>query len=310
MSICRGKEMNCESKMSHPHLGAVLLLITTIFWGAGFVAQKLGAGHLGPNAIIVLRSIIAAVFLMLVQAVRRRRVFDLRTWKMGAICGISLFVPMFAQQKAFEFDISPGVCAFLTANYMLLVPVIGVFVRRKASKAEWFALFPALVGTYLICVTGEDSFKVGLGELWTLLCAFLFAVEILVVDRLAPDCDTITLSIAMFASCAVLGAPCLALPSEFPLLTAANLKAAIPAILFLGLGSSGIGYTLQNVAQGLHTPPALASIIMSLESVCGAVFGWLFFSDVMSTRCLIGCIMVFCAALGAELFHICTSKAE
>ena len=168
-----------------PHVGAVLLLITTLFWGGGFVGQKLGAGHLGPNAVIVFRSLIAAVFLVLVQVVRRRNGFTRRTWIAGAICGVSLFVPMLAQQKAFDFDITPGVCAFLTTNYMLLVPVMGVFVGRKSTRAEWLALVPALIGTYLICITGGDVFKVGLGELWTLACAALFAVEILVVDRFA-----------------------------------------------------------------------------------------------------------------------------
>lgn len=287
-----------------PHVGAVLLLITTLFWGGGFVGQKLGAGHLGPNAVIVFRSLIAAVFLVLVQVVRRRNGFTRRTWIAGAICGVSLFVPMLAQQKAFDFDITTGVCAFLTTNYMLLVPVMGVFVGRKSTRAEWLALVPALIGTYLICITGGDVFKVGLGELWTLACAALFAVEILVVDRFAPGTDTLALSAVMFMTCAVCGAPLLGLEAESTKLTATAFKSAWPALLFLGLGASGIGYTLQNVAQGLRTPPALAAIIMSLESVFGAVFGWLFFGDTMTTRCLIGCALVFGAALGVEFAHL------
>lgn len=288
------------------HLGALFLLITTLFWGGGFVAQKLGASHLGPNAVIVARSALAVLFLLAVQVVRRRPClgFDRRTLWAGLWCGVALFVPMFAQQKAFDFAITPGVCAFLTANYMLLVPVFGIFIGRKASRAEWLGLIPALVGTYLICLTGEDVFKVGLGELWTLACAALFAIEILVVDRFAPGTDPLALSIVMFAVCAVCGTPLLLLPSEQALLTAANLKAAVPALLFLGFGSSGIGYTFQNVAQGLRTPPALAAVIMSLESVTGAVFGWLFFGDVLTPRCLLGCALVFGAALGVELVHL------
>lgn len=289
-------------------LGPLCLLITTIFWGGGFVAQKLGAGHLGPMAVIVFRSVVAALFLLLVQLVRRKNGFTARTIWMGALCGLSLFVPMFAQQKAFDYPIAPGVCAFLTANYMLLVPVIGLFIGRKATLSEWIALVPALVGTYFICVTGEDSFKVGMGEIWTLVCAVLFAVEILVVDRFAPGADTIALSAVMFGTCAVCGAPFLFTAAESSKLSLETVRLATGAILFLGLGSSGIGYTLQNVAQGLRTPPALASIIMSLESVFGAFFGWLFFNDVMTARCFLGCILVFSAALGAELAHILLSK--
>ena len=124
------------------------------------------------------------------------------------------------------------------------------------------------------------------------------------VDRFAPGTDTLALSAVMFMTCAVCGAPLLGLEAESTKLTATAFKSAWPALLFLGLGASGIGYTLQNVAQGLRTPPALAAIIMSLESVFGAVFGWLFFGDTMTTRCLIGCALVFGAALGVEFAHL------
>ena len=290
--------------MNSAHWGAFLLLITTLFWGGGFVAQKLGAAHLGPNAVIVFRSLLAAVFLLVMQLIRRKGGFTRRTIRAGILCGVALFVPMFAQQKAFDFAISPGVCAFLTANYMLLVPVFGLLIGRKASRAEWIGLVPALIGTYLICLTGADVFKVGLGELWTLGCAAFFAVEILCVDRLAPNTDPLALSIVMFAVCALCGAPLMCLPGEQALLTAANFKAAVWALVYLGIGSSGIGYTLQNVAQGMRTPPALAAVIMSLESVFGAVFGWLFFGDVFTPRCFVGCVLVLGAALGVELAHL------
>lgn len=296
------------SLMPSSVLGPLFLLITTLFWGGGFVAQKLGAGHLGPHAVIVLRSVVAVLFLLAVQLIRRKNGFTRRTLWTGAICGVSLFVPMLAQQKAFDYPISPGVCAFLTANYMLLVPVFGLFVGRKATKSEWIALVPALVGTYFICVTGEDSFKVGMGEIWTLICAALFAIEILVVDRFAPGTDTIALSVVMFGTCALCGAPFLLTDAESAKLSMETVQKACGAILFLGMGSSGIGYTLQNVAQGLRTPPALASIIMSLESVFGALFGWMFFNDVMTARCFMGCVLVFSAALGAELAHVLISK--
>ena len=187
---------------------------------------------------------------------------------------------------------------------MLLVPVFGLFVGRRASVSEWVALVPALVGTYLICVKAGERFAVGTGELLTLLCAALFAVEILVVDRFAPGTDTIALSIVMFATCGLCALPFLALPAEASRLTVESVTGALPALLFLGVCASGIGYTLQNVAQGMRTPPALAAIVMSLESVFGALFGWLFCNDVFSSRCLVGCALVFLAALGAELTHV------
>ncbi len=286
------------------HLGAILLLITTLFWGGGFVGQKYGADHLGTASVIFFRSVFAAAFLLLVQLARRRGGFARRTIVAGVICGVSLFIPMVAQQLAFDADVSPGVCAFLTANYMLLVPVFGLAVGRRASRAEWLALIPALIGTYFICVKSGESFAIGSGELLTLLCAALFAVEILVVDRFAPGTDAIALSIVMFATCAVCATPLLLLPSEASRLSQETVMNALPALLFLGVGSSGIGYTFQNVAQGMRTPPTLASIIMSLESVFGALFGWWFCDETFTGRVLFGCALVFLAALGAELAHV------
>lgn len=289
-------------------LGILLLLVTTLFWGGGFVAQLWGASHLGPAAVICFRSVLAVFFLLGVQAVRRRNGFTRRTWAYGCICGVSLFVPMYAQQHAFDLGVTPGVCAFLTANYILLVPVIGAFVGRRASWVEWAALVPALVGTYFICVTGGDSFAVGQGELWSLACAALFAVEILVVDRFAPGIDTIAFSAVSFAVCALCALPFMIFMAESAQVTWANVSAAFPALLYLGLGSSGVGYTLQNVAQGMGTPPAPAAIVMSLESVFGVLFGWMFCQEVLSGRCLGGCLLVFVAVLAVALAPLCLSR--
>ena len=285
---------------------SLLLLITAVIWGAAFLAQKLGSSHLGGFAFTAARSLLGglSLFVVLVASERGsvRRAFARATSRAavaaGFACGAALFAATAFQQFGIEHT-TPGVSAFLTATYVLLVPVLGLFLGRRVPPLLWPGLAVAMAGLYLICVTGE-TLTLGRGEALSLVCAVLFAVQILTVAHYAPRTDVLAMSCVEFFAGALLGLPFLALPSERAMLCAAHLLAAAPAVLVCGVFSSGIAYTLQNVAQG-RVPPAIASILMSLESVFALFFGHLFLGDAHSGRQLAGCALVFAAVVWSQV---------
>lgn len=296
-------------------MGVLALLATAVIWGAAFIAQKLGMDHLGPFAFNALRNALAGFALLLLLALRRRAdgaapssedaaVARRNTWRGGWWCGIALFAGMALQQIGIG-DCSPGVCAFLTTNYVLAVPLIGLFLGRRPGRTTWIGVAAAVAGTYLICVTDGWRGGVGKGELFTLACAIAFGVDVLVVDHWMrkPGVDVLKLCMIQFFVCALLSLPFMALPSERELLGWANVRAGAGAILYCGFISSGIGYTLQNVGQK-SVPAPLAAILMSLESTFAALFGWLFMHDVLSPRQLSGCAIVFAAVLFTQLCDV------
>ena len=287
-------------------LGSLLLLITALIWGSAFLAQKLGMDHVGPFAFTVARNALAVPFLLAVIAARNRldgtrrplrACFGRTEWIGGLWCGFVLFVASMFQQIGIQHT-TPGICAFLTANYVLAVPLLGLFAGRIPRWFVWPGVALALAGTYLICMTGPVP--MGKGEILTIACAVCFGGQILVVDRFVAKADVLALSCVQFLTGVALGLPFLFLPAERALLTPANVRAAAGAIAFCGILSSGVAYTLQNVAQG-RVPPALAAIIMSLESVFGALAGWLFLGDILTARQLVGCGLVLAAVVFTEV---------
>ena len=294
------------------------LLLCTLIWGASFVAQKLGADHFGPFSLTCYRNLLAALFLG--GCVRARDRFASRVkaelgatrlvtgWTRsavvgGALSGVCVFAAELTQQLGIERT-SPGVSAFLTANYVLLVPLFGVFLGRRAGLAVWGGVVLALAGTALICFSVEDlrreTLDLGTGEAWTLLCAALFAVQIMVVDRFVRDGDGLRFSMVQMGVAGLVSLPFVFLPAELARASWAGFVSGIPALLFLGVLSSGIAYTLQNLGQA-KVPAALASIIMSLEGTFAALFGWLILGDVLSPRQLLGCALVFGAVILSQL---------
>lgn len=282
-----------------------LLVLTALIWGAAFLAQKLGADHIGPYAFIVGRSILGGLSLLLVLAFRRPAntpaIPTARSVLAGFWCGLALFVASLLQQVGIAYT-TPGISGFLTANYVLLVPILGLFLGTRPRFYVWIGAALSLVGLYFICVDG--AIAIGKGEAYTLLCALGFAIQILVVAHFVQRCDVLVMSCAQFFTGALLGLPFLLLPSESTLLSSSSLRAALPGILFCGVFSSGIAYTLQNIAQG-RVAPALASILMSLESVFALLFGWLIRHDVTTPRQLSGCALVFAAVI---LTQVCDTR--
>ncbi|MBR2714477.1 MAG: EamA family transporter [Kiritimatiellae bacterium] len=301
------------------------ILLCTLIWGASFVAQKLGADHFGPFSMTCYRNLLAVVFLWVCVLVRDR--FASRTksglgatrrgggWTRsavvgGALSGVCVFAAELTQQFGIERT-SPGVSAFLTANYVLLVPVFGILLGRRAGLSIWGGVALALLGTYFICLpsSGSSLFpfpsSLGSGEAWTLLCAALFAVQIMVVDRFAGGCDMLRFSVVQMGVAGLVCLPFVFLPGELARASWEGFVSGIPALLFLGVLSSGIAYTLQNLGQA-KVPAALASIIMSLEGTFAALFGWLILGDVLSPRQLLGCALVFGAVI---LSQVCNRSA-
>ena len=301
-------------------VGPILILLCTVIWGSAFIAQKLGADHFGPFAINCYRNLLAGFFLWGALGLRRRFARRIRgdlggsrlesPWRRseiagGAASGVVLFAAMLAQQLGIERT-SPGVSAFLTANYVLFVPIFGIFLGRRAGLPVWSGVVLALIGTFLICYSScsliPDPCSLGPGEAWTLLCAVLFAVQILVVDRFAPGSDMLRFSMVQMFVAGTVAFPFVFLPSELGRASVAAFVKGIPALVYLGIFSSGIAYTLQNLGQA-RTPPALAAILMSMESVFGAFFGWLILGDVLSPRQLLGCALVLSAVILSQLFN-------
>lgn len=275
-------------------MGAVALLLAAFLWGTAFVAQKLGGNHIGPFALTFARNAVAALFLYIICAVRgkAKSAFTRRTFLSGLACGIALFFASLSQQIGIA-DTTPGISAFLTSNYILLVPVFGIFANRKPGLDAFVWVVLALAGAYLICIGEGEGFSIGRGEAWTLLCAALFAIQILLVDRFAPGTDIFAFSCAQQLAGAFCASPFLFLASERAFYVPEELLSAILPILYIAIFSSGIAYTCQNYGQ-TRCPPMLAAIIMALESAIGAVSGWLFLGDSLTTRQLAGCgILLF-----------------
>lgn len=287
-------------------MGILILLTTALIWGCAFLFQKLGGDHVGPFAFTVYRNVLAVAFLLGVLALRRRLRFARADLVGGFWCGFTLWVPMMLQQIGIS-DTSPGTCAFLTANYSLIIPLLALALGTRPAWYVWPGVACALAGTYLICLKDAGAFALGRGEALTLLCAFFFAVQMLVVDRFVRRADPVALSCVQFAVCGLLGLPFLALPSEAAHLNGADLSAAALAIVFCGILSSGIAYTLQNVGQRLVSA-AVAGIVLSLESVFGVFFGWLAWTcgwmktpEEMTPRRLAGYALVFAAILFTQI---------
>ena len=305
-------------------MGALLLLLTTFIWGTAFLAQKLGADTLGPFAMTCFRNLLGAAFLAVViisrhsgilKSTNRRIEKSTNSLFPGFACGLPLFAAMVAQQIGIEYT-TPGISSFLTANYIFFIPVIAFIVYRR--RPRWYivtGIALALVGTYLICMTGE-TMKLGKGELWTLACAFIFAIQMLTVERFAPKSDLLVLSATQLFTCFALALPFLFFGDEAARVGAyfrslagfdfAALKTFLP-VFYCGVFSSGIAYTLQNVAQA-RTPAAVTGVILSMESVFGALSGYIVLGDRMTAAQFAGCALVFIAAVSTQLIDTICSR--
>lgn len=276
---------------------SIFALLAAIIWGAAFSAQSVCAQYLGPFTITALRALIAFLVLLVVCLLRRKS--DCGTRRdiiIGSIvCGAALFAASNMQQLALNMGASAGKAGFITALYIVLVPIGQVFFKQKITPRHWLAVAVAVVGMYFLCITG--GFSISPSDLYLLLCALLFAVQILAVDRFSARVDGLVLSCGMFLVVAVLSS-LFALPLEE--ITLGGIAACIWPLLYIAVFSSCLGYTFQILAQNGGNP-AVVSLLMSLESLFAAVFGALLLNERMSTHELIGCALMIAAIVVAEL---------
>ena len=296
-------------KILKKYLSPILLIIAAMIWGFAFSAQK-AAEAVPPLTIGAVRSFFAAIFLVFVVVMfdkalnngrrlfSRKKIIDLTRVEIigGIICGSVLTLASFFQQFGINGGTDAGTASFITALDVVLVPVYALALKKRAPINVWFSMPFAVVGFYCLCIT--DGFTIVPSDVFVLICALIFPIHILVIDKFSPMCDGIRMSMVQFFAAFVINT-LLALIFESPIdYTVA--KDAIFPLLFLGIGSSGIAYTCQILGQR-GTNPAAASILMSLESVFGVVGSAIFLSEKMSGREYVGCIVVFTAVILSQL---------
>ena len=288
--------------------GEMILLLAALIWGSSFVAQSLGSEHVGSFTYNGVRSLIGAFVLALAAGLisaktgkRPDREEYKRLITGGCICGVLLFAAVNSQQVAIAWKDSAGNKAliakvgFLTTLYIVLVPVIGMLFGKKTGLRMWISLGISLLGAYLMTDGAMGRFTGG--DLFAVLCAVMFALQILAVDFFAPGADCLRLSMVQFAVCGFLSMIA-AFIWETPALS--GILQAKWALLYSGVMSSGIAYTLQMVGQK-RCKPQLASLIMSLESVFCALCGFVFLKEKMSVPELIGCTLMMGAVVLAQI---------
>lgn len=283
----------------------LLLLLTAMIWGAAFVAQSVSMDYVGPFTFLCSRSILGGVVLLPVIAVmgkgkRKKEEAKPENRKLlllgGICCGIMLFIGSALQQIGIQYT-TAGKAGFITAMYMVLVPICGLFFGRKPGGKTWGAVVVALVGMYLLCLYGSGIQNLSKGDLLEMLCALGFTAHILVIDHFSPKVDGVKMSCIQFFVCGILAGIFMLMLENPSWESICN--AAMP-ILYAGILSSGVGYTLQIVAQK-DTQPTVASLLMSLESVFSLVFGWIILKEAMSGVELLGCLMMFAAIIWVQL---------
>jgi len=284
--------------------GSLLLLLATVIWGSAFIAQSVGMEHIGPFTFQAIRCLLAVLFLFLLSFLADagrtdvktslRKWLDPRLWKAGIICGLALFVAASLQQVGLQYT-DAGKAGFITAMYIVLVPILGIFRKQKPSAAILVSVILAVVGLYLLsCLNAQGINK---GDLLVMGCALAFAVQITCIDMLGLQLDGLRLNCVQSLVVCILSLP-------FMLLTETVDPASIAAcwlpLGFAGILSMGVAYTLQIQGQK-DLEPTTASLIMSLESVFAALGGWLILKETMSSHELLGCILVFAAVLLSQL---------
>lgn len=296
--------------------GSLLLLITTILWGLAFVAQSSAAGNIGSFTFNTARCVLAALFLFIVilcrSGINKLRKEDIQKTPVkkiilgGILCGVTLFFGMNLQQfgiAAYPPDAaSSGRAGFLTATYVIMIPIVQRVLGRKLKLPVIFAVIGCIAGMYLLCMSGGFE-GIYLGDVLELGCAVGFTSYILAVDK-CRNIDGLMVSCLQFIVC---GLMCAAGMLFFEKPDISILADAWLPIVYAGVVSSGIGYTLQILGQK-DVEPAVASIIMSLESVFAAVFGWILLGEILSTRELIGCALVFASVIAAQIPDFVKSK--
>ena len=304
--------------MSRNFKGNFLLILAALLWGVSFVMQDKAGAVLLPFAINGIRSIIGSfvlIPLILIFSKKSGRPIFENTAKerkdiilAGVLCGVFLCIATNFQQFGIilypEEAAASGRSGFITALYVVLVPVFGIFMKKRVSFTVWVGVILAVIGMCLLCLS-DGITNIYIGDIIVLCCAFAFTMQIICIDKFADRVDGIKLSSLQFLVCGILSI-ILMLIFEEP--TLAQVKEALPYILYLGIVSCGMAYTLQIIGQQYSKNPTVASILMSLESVFAAISGALILSERFTIRETLGCIIMFSAIVFAQLPQINSKK--
>lgn len=288
--------------MKREFKASIMLFATAIIWGLAFVAQAAGMEHLGPLSFTASRCFVAVVFLyltykffMMKSASYREEKFDMkRTLVGGSICGLVFTIAINLQQVSLIYT-TAAKASFLTALYIVFIPVIGLFFGRRPSVKIILCIFLAMVGTYLLSIKG--GLKINRGDLIVILSALVFAIHILLLTKYSTNTNAVLVSLVQFAVCGVISLVGALVFEDISM--EAILKSQV-TILYVGILSSGVGFTIQLMALK-DLEPVVASMICSLESVFGALFGWLILSQEMTEREIFGAIIIFLATIFAQV---------
>lgn len=313
---------------------SLLLLLTATIWGVAFVAQSVGMEYIGAFTFNAVRNLIGGIVLipcivLLKKSGNGKETVDNNTKKYeagnfsdkaeveisdsfwhknktllagGISCGVLLFVASSLQQLGIQ-QTTVGKAGFITAMYIVIVPILGLFAKKKAGGKVWGGVVIAVVGLYMLCMT-DGGFSLQKGDIFVLACALVFSFHILVVDYFAVRVDGVKMSCIQFFVCGLLSGICMLLFEESDM--GLILQAWLP-ILYAGVMSCGVGYTLQIVGQkGMN--PTVASLILSLESVVSVIAGWAILNQTLSRRELLGCVLMFVAIVLVQLPERAISK--
>ena len=291
--------------MKNKLLGIIILLFTTIIWGSAFVSQSVAMEHMGPFSFQAIRCAIAAIGLLPVVAISDKLQTtpisywngwkNKKLWIAGILCGIPLFIACNLQQLGLAEDTDPGKSGFLTAMYVVIVPIIGLFRKKKMSIMIPISVTLAVIGLYCLSCMGATT--ISIGDLLTLGCALMFAIQITFIDIFAASMDPFRLNTIQALVCTVLSGS-IAIFTET--VSWQDIGSSIIPLIHTGFFSMGLGYAMQIIGQK-KTDPTLASLIMSLESVFAVIFGWIFCSDKLTVSESIGCILVFSAVIVSQI---------
>lgn len=311
MHVCTKKEswQLGFKDMKKQMISAAELLLTAFIWGVAFVAQSVGMDYIEPFTFNCVRSVIGGLVLipliLILKKINKGKEESVKTEEEsnlyrkntvlgGICCGVFLAVASSFQQFGIMHT-TVGKAGFITALYIVIVPILGIFMKKKVTPIVWVSSIIAIIGFYMLSISGQVS--INKGDLLVLTCAVLFSFHILVIDYFSPKGDSVVISCIQFLTSGVICGICMAL-FEHPQIP--NILAAYVPILYAGVMSCGVAYTLQIVGQK-NMDPTVASLILSLESVFSALAGWILLGQKLSTKELLGCVLVFTAVLLAQM---------
>ncbi len=287
-------------------IGNIILILTSFIWGMAFAAQRTGMDYMGPFTFMTARYILAFISLGIIAAVikvskKEKNVTEAEviikrkdTILSGIVTGILLFLGSAFQQNGILYT-SVGKAGFITSLYIVLIPLFGIFTRKKIRFIIWVGVVLAIAGLYLLTI--KEGFTIVYGDLIVFAGSFVWAGHILAIDYFSKKVEPVYMSFLQFAVCSLLSAAAMFI-AETPIM--GNIITGWRSIFYAGVISAGVGYTLQMIAQK-NTDPTIASLILSLEAVFGALAGYYFLNEILNLKEILGCTLLLAAIIIAQL---------